>query len=124
MKGIALYLYLFVSVGICQAQTYTVESAPNTKLINNSYVSNPDAIITEAAVIRLMAFSHLLKRRLLPKSQWWSFNPLVMPIFLSLRNNYLTSGALVVLVRITDFTRLRSTNGSLSYRLWCGRRAD
>jgi uncharacterized protein len=32
------------------AQTYTVETIPNNKLINGSYVSNPDNIITEFTV--------------------------------------------------------------------------
>jgi len=31
-------------------QSYTVESIPNTKLVNNSYVSNPDNIISPSAV--------------------------------------------------------------------------
>jgi uncharacterized protein len=30
------------------AQTYTVETVPNTKLINNSYVSNPDGLLQES----------------------------------------------------------------------------
>ena len=41
---IALLLLIITSFGI--AQTYTVETVPNTKLVNNSYVSNPDSIIT------------------------------------------------------------------------------
>lgn len=31
-------------------QSYTVESVPNTKLVNNSYVSNPDLLISDNAV--------------------------------------------------------------------------
>jgi len=34
-------------------QTYTVETVPNTKLVNNSYVSNPDNILSEEAVSRI-----------------------------------------------------------------------
>jgi uncharacterized protein len=32
------------------SQTYTVETVPNTKLINNSYVSNPDGLLQESTV--------------------------------------------------------------------------
>jgi uncharacterized protein len=32
------------------AQTYTIETVPNTKLVNNSYVSNPDGILNEQTV--------------------------------------------------------------------------
>ncbi|HYG02254.1 MAG TPA: TPM domain-containing protein [Chryseosolibacter sp.] len=42
------FILLIVTPGI--SQTYTVESVPNVKLVNNSYVSNPDNIITEATV--------------------------------------------------------------------------
>lgn len=35
------------------AQTYTVETVPNTKLVNNSYVSNPDGIISDSTVARI-----------------------------------------------------------------------
>lgn len=47
------YLVLFFLAGsfyFVSAQTYTVDSVPNQKLINNSYVSNPDNIITQSAV--------------------------------------------------------------------------
>jgi len=32
------------------SQAYTVEKVPNTKLENNSYVSNPDEIISSSSV--------------------------------------------------------------------------
>src|SRR5687767_6250961 len=35
------------------AQTYTVETVPNTKLVNNSYVSNPDGILSEQSVAEI-----------------------------------------------------------------------
>lgn len=46
-----LLLILFsICIQIVAAQTYTVETVPNTKLVNNSYVSNPDTILNEATV--------------------------------------------------------------------------
>jgi uncharacterized protein len=45
-----LIFLLFTLPGITYSQTYTVESVPNVKLVNNSYVSNPDAILSEATV--------------------------------------------------------------------------
>jgi len=35
------------------AQTYTVATVPNTKLKTNSYVSNPDGIISESTVVKI-----------------------------------------------------------------------
>lgn len=40
-------LLLLVTTQFGNAQSYTVETVPNTKLLNNSYVSNPDNIISE-----------------------------------------------------------------------------
>jgi uncharacterized protein len=48
-----LLLTFFLSQVFAFAQTYTVETVPNTKLINNSYVSNPDNLITEATVTQI-----------------------------------------------------------------------
>ena len=38
---------------IGKAQTYTVETVPNTKLSNNSYVSNPDHLISDSTVVQI-----------------------------------------------------------------------
>jgi uncharacterized protein len=43
-------LLLICSWFITHGQTYTVETVPNTKLVDNSYVSNPDGILTESTV--------------------------------------------------------------------------
>ena len=55
MKIGKLYLLLFLWVGSYAAcsQTYTVDSVPNDKLINNSYVSNPDHIISDEVVAEI-----------------------------------------------------------------------
>ncbi len=39
---LVLLLYTFYTA---QGQTYTVDDVPNTKLVNNSYVSNPDKLM-------------------------------------------------------------------------------
>src|SRR6188768_2722830 len=44
---------LLLSVTLHAQTVYTVETIPNVKLINNSYVSNPDAILTDATVGRI-----------------------------------------------------------------------
>lgn len=38
---------------LTSAQSYTVETVPNTKQINNSYVSNPDGLLQEATVSKI-----------------------------------------------------------------------
>lgn len=48
-KYVLLILITSAAASLC-AQTYTVETVPNTKLVNNSYVSNPDHILNEATV--------------------------------------------------------------------------
>jgi uncharacterized protein len=52
LKTLASILILFFSIS-AQAQSYTVETVPNTKLVNNSYISNPDNIINEHTVGQL-----------------------------------------------------------------------
>jgi uncharacterized protein len=49
MQKPATLLFCLIAVA-AYGQTYTVETVPNTKLINNSYVSNPDGILSESAV--------------------------------------------------------------------------
>ena len=47
----AYFLIVFLCCSaIVSAQTYTVETVPNAKLVNGSYVSNPDHIISDATV--------------------------------------------------------------------------
>jgi uncharacterized protein len=52
MRKILLIL-LFFSEVFCFAQSYTVKTVPNMKLINNSYVSNPDNIVSEGTVAQI-----------------------------------------------------------------------
>lgn len=49
MKARLLLFFLLIG-NVVLAQSYTVETVPNTKLVNNSYVSNPDNILTSATV--------------------------------------------------------------------------
>jgi uncharacterized protein len=51
MKKILFFIGLLIP-GSVLAQ-YTVESVPNQKLINNSYVSNPDQILDERTVVEI-----------------------------------------------------------------------
>ena len=51
MRHLSTLLLLIVSVAL-MAQS-TIESIPNQKLINNSYVSNPDEILSNATVIQI-----------------------------------------------------------------------
>jgi len=50
MKRFALLLVHVAVSCFSLAQSYSVESVPNTKLINNSYVSNPDNLLSPTAV--------------------------------------------------------------------------
>jgi len=52
MKKFFVLILLFTEAP-CSAQTYTIESVPNMKLINNSYVTNPDNLINESTVIQI-----------------------------------------------------------------------
>ncbi|MEO7991564.1 MAG: TPM domain-containing protein [Chryseolinea sp.] len=51
MRHLSTLLLLIVSVSL-MAQS-TIESIPNQKLINNSYVSNPDKIISDGTVVQI-----------------------------------------------------------------------
>jgi len=49
-----LFLILFLPFLVkAQSKPYTVESIPNQKLINNSYVSNPDTILNTSSVFQI-----------------------------------------------------------------------
>jgi uncharacterized protein len=50
MKRFALLVFLMLGFCVANSQSYTVESVPNTKLVNNSYVSNPDNLLSTTAV--------------------------------------------------------------------------
>lgn len=58
---LALLTLLLFTVLITRAQTYTVESVPNTKLFNGSYVSNPDNILSSEAVAAIDAQLRMLE---------------------------------------------------------------
>lgn len=60
MRLASLTLLLF-AVLTARAQTYTVESVPNTKLVNGSYVSNPDNILSPEAVATIDAQLKMLE---------------------------------------------------------------
>lgn len=53
LKKLSVLLFSLVTTGVAYAQTHTVDDIPNTKLINNSYVSNPDLILSQAAVSKI-----------------------------------------------------------------------
>jgi uncharacterized protein len=52
MRKLLLGVFLLLSL-VTHAQYHTVETVPNTKLVNNSYVSNPDGILSESTVYQL-----------------------------------------------------------------------
>ena len=53
MKHIYLLIALLAITLAAQAQVYTVETVPNTKLVNNSYVSDPSRILNDSTVERI-----------------------------------------------------------------------
>ena len=52
MKAIVIFLLAFVGGHLLLAQS-TINSVPNQRLMNGSHVSNPDEILSEAAVTRI-----------------------------------------------------------------------
>jgi uncharacterized protein len=52
-KQLLVFFVVILSSTGSNAQQYTVETVPNTKLVNNSYVSNPDSILDENTVSRI-----------------------------------------------------------------------
>jgi uncharacterized protein len=57
-------LLLIVTTSIqAGAQSYTIESVPNTKLTDNSYVSNPDKILSDAAVTKINTLLDSLEKK-------------------------------------------------------------
>jgi uncharacterized protein len=61
MKHVIL-LVLLLSPVYAFSQQYTVETVPNTKLVNNSYVSNPDGIISTTTVQQIDSILYSLER--------------------------------------------------------------
>lgn len=55
-------LFLWLTFGV-QAQQYTVKTVPNTKLVNNSYVSNPDKILSDAAEAEINSMLSALEQQ-------------------------------------------------------------
>jgi uncharacterized protein len=53
VKYLLILSMMLVNLMMVSAQTYTVENVPNTKLVNNSYVSNPDNIINPSSVAEI-----------------------------------------------------------------------
>jgi len=48
------WFWIFILIaGVANAQSYTIQTVPNTKLIDNSYVSNPDNLISAETVNQL-----------------------------------------------------------------------
>ena len=58
-----ILFFLVVSTFAIQAQSYTVDDIPNTKLVNNSYVSNPDGILTQSSVSTIDGILSSLERQ-------------------------------------------------------------
>ena len=47
------FLSLFLYAAMVSGAAYTVETVPNPKTLNNSYVSNPDGILSESTVYKI-----------------------------------------------------------------------
>ena len=47
------FLSLFIYSAMVSGAEYTVKTVPNPKTINNSYVSNPDGILSESTVYNI-----------------------------------------------------------------------
>lgn len=60
--GVIFLISVCSNLAIAQSTVWTVETIPNVKLITNSYVSNPDTVLTEASVERINAKLSQLER--------------------------------------------------------------
>ena len=58
-----LFFLLFAVVSTVHAQSYTVETVPNTKLINNSYVSNPDKLLSDQVAAEINQLLDSLEKK-------------------------------------------------------------
>ncbi len=58
------WFWLFMlAAAVAQAQTYTVQTVPNTKRVDNSYVSNPDNLVTTETEYQLNQQLALLEQQ-------------------------------------------------------------
>ncbi len=58
-----LFLLLISIVSTALSQSYTIETVPNIKLINNSYVSNPDNLLSDQAVSEINVMLDSLEKK-------------------------------------------------------------
>jgi uncharacterized protein len=63
VKPSALFILLISVVSSALAQSYTIETVPNTRLINNSYVSNPDNLLSDQAVVEINLLLDSLEKK-------------------------------------------------------------
>ena len=63
MRLSALFFLLIIAVSVARAQSYTVETVPNIKLINNGYVSNPDKLLSDQAVVEINLLLDSLEKK-------------------------------------------------------------
>ena len=54
---------LLLSTVIAHAQSYTVETVPNIKLVNNGYVSNPDKLLNDQTVAEINVMLDSLEKK-------------------------------------------------------------
>jgi uncharacterized protein len=59
----AISFLLITIVSAALAQSYTIETVPNTKLINNSYVSNPDRLLNDQTVAEINVMLDSLEKK-------------------------------------------------------------
>ncbi len=63
MRLSTLFFLLIALVSTAHAQSYTIETVPNTKLISNSYVSNPDHVLSNQAVVEINQLLDSLEKK-------------------------------------------------------------
>ncbi len=63
MRLSTLFLLFLSAVSTAYTQSYTVETVPNTKLINNGYVSNPDKLLSDQAVVEINLLLDSLEKK-------------------------------------------------------------
>jgi uncharacterized protein len=62
-KFVCLLTILLSALAAFTQSAYTVETVPNTKLINNSYVSNPDGLLSAGAVSQINILLDSLEKK-------------------------------------------------------------
>jgi uncharacterized protein len=63
VRNSVFLLLLLICSFHATAQSYTVKTVPNNKLINNSYVSNPDGLLSEGAVSQINLMLDSLEKK-------------------------------------------------------------